>query len=96
MPPQRLVESSPEWILIAPCGLDLPTTRKEARADMANQSWWPSLPAVQRNQVFLVDGNQHFNRPGPRLVDALEFLVGLLWGRPDLVPWDFPYERFTT
>ena len=30
-------------------------------------------------------------RPGPRLVDALEFLVGLLNDKPELIPADFPW-----
>ena len=33
-----------------------------------------------------------FARPGPRLVDALEFLVGLLHDKPDLIPEDFPWS----
>jgi iron complex transport system substrate-binding protein len=39
-----------------------------------------------------VDGNQMFNRPGPRLVDAFEFLVGLLNDRPGVIPAGFPWE----
>ena len=33
-----------------------------------------------------------FARPGPRLVDALEFLVGLLHNKPELIPQDFPWQ----
>lgn len=33
-----------------------------------------------------------FNRPGPRLVDALEFLFALLWDEPGCMPAGFPYE----
>lgn len=33
-----------------------------------------------------VDGNQHFNRPGPRLVEALEWLVGLLHDKWEITP----------
>lgn len=29
--------------------------------------------------------------PGPRLVDALEFLVGLLNNKPELIPAGFPW-----
>lgn len=29
------------------------------------------LRAVQAGNVFLVDGNAHFNRPGPRLLEGL-------------------------
>ena len=37
-----------------------------------------------------------FARPGPRLVDALEFLVGLLHDRPELIPEDFPWSWWET
>lgn len=46
--------------------------------------------------MAIVDGNQMFARPGPRLVDALEFLVGLLHNRPDLIPADFPWTWWHT
>jgi iron complex transport system substrate-binding protein len=36
-----------------------------------------------------------FNRPGPRLYDALEFLVGYLNDRPALIPADFPWVRWS-
>jgi hypothetical protein len=42
--------------------------------------------------IAIVDGNAMFNRPGPRLVDAFEWLVGWLNGRPELVPAGFPVE----
>lgn len=41
---------------------------------------------------MIVDGSQMFARPGPRLVDALEFLVGLLHNKPELIPQDFPWQ----
>lgn len=46
--------------------------------------------------MVIVDGNQMFARPGPRLVDALEFLVGLLHNRPALIPADFPWTWWDT
>ena len=39
---------------------------------------WPRLKAVRDGRVFLTDGNQYFNRPGPRLVESLEILAELL------------------
>jgi hypothetical protein len=33
-----------------------------------------------------------FNRPGPRLVDGLEFLAGLLHEDPSFIPAGFPFE----
>jgi hypothetical protein len=55
--------------------------------------WWPLLPAVMEgkpNAIAVVDGNQMFNRPGPRLVDAFRWLVGWLNDRPEVVPDGFP------
>lgn len=46
--------------------------------------------------MAIVDGNQMFARPGPRLVDALEFLVGLLHNSPALIPADFPWTWWDT
>jgi iron complex transport system substrate-binding protein len=43
---------------------------------------WPHLPAVQNNRIYFVDGDL-FNRPSPRLVDALEELVKLI--HPELI-----------
>lgn len=39
---------------------------------------WTELRAVRSEQVFLTDGNQFFNRPGPRLVESLEILTEML------------------
>jgi len=32
---------------------------------------WGELKAVQRELIFVADGNQYFNRPGPRIVESL-------------------------
>jgi len=81
----------PEFLVIAPRGLNLAQTRA-AVAEIATQSWFQSLPAVKAGNVALVDGNQSFNRPGPRLVDAFEFLVGFLNDRDGVIPVGFAYE----
>lgn len=39
---------------------------------------------------------QMFNRPGPRLVDALEFVYALLWDSPEHLPNGFPFEYLHT
>ena len=54
---------------------------------------WASLPAVKTGRVALVDGDAMFNRPGPRLVDCLEWLAATMLARPDLAPKEpFPFE----
>ena len=32
---------------------------------------WHELKAVQQGRIFVADGNQYFNRPGPRIVESL-------------------------
>ena len=36
---------------------------------------WSGLRAVRNGRVALTDGNQFFNRPGPRLVESAEILA---------------------
>lgn len=91
VPPEVLVASRPEYLVIAPCGLTLEQTRLEVESLKA-KTWWRELPAVRNGRAALVDGNQYFNRPGPRLVDAFAFLVGWLNGRTELVPEGFAWE----
>jgi iron complex transport system substrate-binding protein len=52
--------------------------RKEV-FDRVKAEWeqWDQIPAVANNRVHLVDSNL-FDRPTPRLVDALEKLVALI------------------
>jgi len=71
---EDLVAADPEAIVIMPCGYDLATTRRESAA-LVSHPQWETLRAVQTGRVYLTDGNQYFNRPGPRLVDSLEILA---------------------
>jgi hypothetical protein len=80
--------------VVCPCGFDLARTRAEFAA-LEKTRWWPLLPAVleaKPGSIALVDGNQMFNRPGPRLVDAFEWLVAWINGRDELAPTGFPVE----
>jgi iron complex transport system substrate-binding protein len=70
-----LVAAEPDAIVVAPCGLDL------ARAEQ-EMYWLTNRPEFERfrPRVFLADGNQYFNRPGPRLVETFEILTEILDG----------------
>ena len=73
----ELLRFDPQVIVVCPCGFDLDRAVAEADA-LAARPGWNRLTAVQTDRVFAVDGNACFNRPGPRLVDSLELLGGLL------------------
>uniref|UniRef100_A0A7S3TLT5 Fe/B12 periplasmic-binding domain-containing protein n=1 Tax=Emiliania huxleyi TaxID=2903 RepID=A0A7S3TLT5_EMIHU len=91
VPPSAVVEADPDLVILAPCGLTLDMTRREATA-LARTEWWRSLRAVREGRVVLVDGDAMFNRPGPRLVDALEWLFSAVHGVPEAAPHRFPCE----
>jgi iron complex transport system substrate-binding protein len=76
-----LVKSDPDIIFISPCGFDIKRTREETHL-LSEKQEWNSLKAVQTGRVFVADGNQYFNRPGPRLAESLEILAELL--HPDI------------
>jgi iron complex transport system substrate-binding protein len=69
-----LVRHDPDVIVVMPCGFDLSRTRAEMPS-LTRREDWPRLKAVRNGRAFVTDGNAYFNRPGPRLVDALEMLA---------------------
>ena len=72
-----LEKSEPEAIVLMPCGFDMSRSRRELPA-LTGRAEWARLEAVQRGRVFVTDGNQFFNRPGPRLVESAEILAEIL------------------
>jgi iron complex transport system substrate-binding protein len=74
---EQLVEADPEVIVIMPCGWDQARTEPEMHW-LTDRPEWPRLRAVRNRRVHLTDGNQYFNRPGPRLVESLEILAAIL------------------
>jgi iron complex transport system substrate-binding protein len=74
---EALKAADPDVIVIAPCGLDLARIRADFPA-LAKRPGWSDLRAVKAKRVYFADGNQYFNRPGPRLVETLEILAEIL------------------
>ena len=68
-----LVRVDPDIIVIAPCGFRIEDSQRDFHL-LASDDRWQSLRAVRADRVFIVDGNQFFNRPGPRLVESLQIL----------------------
>ena len=60
---------------------------------LEKQEWFRNLRAYRDNQVYVVDGDAMFNRPGPRLVDALEWLHAIMHAPGDPSEIDFPYVK---
>jgi iron complex transport system substrate-binding protein len=89
-----LVSADPDIIVVMPCGYDLSKTRQEMMA-LIHKPEWKSLRAVKTGRVYLTDGNQYFNRPGPRLGDSLELLAEIFY--PGKISFGYQgkgWERF--
>jgi iron complex transport system substrate-binding protein len=74
---ETLRRLDPDMVVVMPCGFDLARTRAES-ATLTRQPGWTGLRAVKSRRVFVTDGNQYFNRPGPRLVESLEILAEII------------------
>jgi iron complex transport system substrate-binding protein len=74
----ELVGRDPDVIVCMPCGYDLSRTRAEMHW-LECRPEWNTLRAVREAQVYLADGNQYLNRPGPRMVESLRILAEILY-----------------
>ena len=72
---EQVEAAEPDVVVCAPCGFDL-----EGSVSLSERvrDRFPGIP------VWAVDANASFARPGPRLVDGIEALAGIL--NPGLVP----------
>lgn len=69
-----LAHSAPDVIVAMPCGWDIPKAIEEL-LPLYQHAAWNELPAVRCGRVYVTDGNQYFNRPGPRLIESAEILA---------------------
>ncbi len=74
---EELRSQDPDVIIVLPCGFDIERTRQDMPL-LTRKPGWKRLTAVEKGKVFLTDGNQFFNRPGPRIVESLEILVEMV------------------
>ncbi len=73
----EVTAAAPELVVCAPCGFDLEASTALATELVSSGVLPEDVP------VWAVDANASFARPGPRLVDGVEALAGIL--HPDAV-----------
>ena len=74
----EIASIDPDLIIFLPCGFNISKTMKELKMCLNNDLKWETLKAYQNNKLFVADGNQFFNRPGPRLIESLEILAEII------------------
>lgn len=75
---EALAAADPDIMVLMPCGFSMNRIQEELNV-LTRHPLWPQLQAVQNRKVYLTDGNQFFNRPGPRLVESLEILAEIFF-----------------
>src|SRR5882724_10521867 len=90
---QQVLDARPEIIVLALCGYDIDRARRDYQL-LRRFPGFGSIPAADSGQVYLVNASAYFARPGPRIVDSLEILAGILHPTefPEFVPHG-PDER---
>ncbi|MEO6795806.1 MAG: cobalamin-binding protein [Candidatus Dormibacter sp.] len=71
----RVREAEADLAVVMACGLSLDRSLDETSAMRSR---------FGARSLWVVDGNAYFSRPGPRLVDSLEIMAGIL--HPEAVP----------
>lgn len=74
---QKVLDARPEIIVLALCGYDVNLTRRDYES-LRRFPGFDSLPAACHGEIYLVNASAFFARPGPRIVDSLEMLAGIL------------------
>lgn len=80
----QIADARPEVVVVAPCGYGLAATTELIRdgAELRRQLG----RSTAAEQIWAVDASSYFVRPGPRLVDGVEILAGILhpdrWAPP--------------
>jgi iron complex transport system substrate-binding protein len=74
---QEVLDARPEIIVLALCGYDVELARRDFEL-LRRFPEFDSLPAARAEEIYLVNASAYFARPGPRIVDSLELLAGIL------------------
>jgi iron complex transport system substrate-binding protein len=82
----EVAAAQPDVVIVMPCGYNAEIAHREAEMHRDD------LAAVGAGEVVAVDAAAYFSRPGPRIVDGLELLAGIL--HPELFP-EPPAEALT-
>ncbi len=75
---EAVAGARPQVVVVMPCGYDVARGLAEA------ERYAPELAALGADRIVVADASAWFSRPGPRLIEGLEWLGHVL--HPDRVP----------
>jgi iron complex transport system substrate-binding protein len=68
---QDVNDTKADIIVLAECGFGVQRQVQDAETLKTNLTYTP-------DEIWIADGSQYFSRPGPRLVESIEILAGIL------------------
>jgi len=74
---RHVLDACPETVVLALCGYDIDRARRDYEV-LRRFPDFDSLPAARGGEIYLVNASAYFAQPGPRIVDSLEILAGIL------------------
>jgi len=73
----EVAAARPDVVIVMPCGYSVDRTLHELRQVGPVQAAWQRARTSWSN-IYIVDANSYFSRPGPRLIDGVELLAAIL------------------
>src|SRR5437870_8381774 len=74
---QEVLDARPEIVVLALCGYNVDLAQRDYEL-LREFPGFDSTPAAQSRDIYLVNASAYFARPGPRIVDSIEILAGIL------------------
>jgi len=71
------VKLDPDIIILMPCGFDVSRTISEYEK-LSKDRKWSSIPAVRQGNLYAVNANEYFSKPGPRTITGIEILSKII------------------
>lgn len=78
---KEVTDANPDILLIMPCGYSVQRTLDELSCLQHTTPPW-SAQLARWPEIYVLDANAYFSRPGPRLVDGVELLAEIFHPRP--------------
>jgi len=93
---QEVLDTRPEIIVLALCGYDVDLAQHDYEL-LQEFPGFDSLPAARTGEVYLVNASAYFTRPGPRIIESIEILAGILHPKefPEFVSRNTQARRVT-
>lgn len=74
---QKISALNPDKLVLMPCGFDILRSHKEC--EQIKDSYWHSLRANKKKEIYIVNANAYFSKPSPRVVTGVEILGKIVY-----------------